>query len=1443
MVIQFYMRGYNTSAPGAVGYVDWVVNDVPDSSASYVPSPYVPGNITNIIVNRVVQSPVNNFLKPGDSTIITPGYNNPQDQYLFHLNSYDWINPEANAVTGPIAVPPPAQPVGIAVVRGSTTNTALPTPFIPSPYASIFWEESSPQAGAIAGWNFAFINDDGTIGPVTPVSMGSLNIVGHLGVQDLSTDPESSTGLIRITNNQVDATGNTGAIKSRNTNNTGDITLILADSTNRVNVGSAADPVYVPGTYLRVDNFISNGNPTLVSAVGFIRNPLTTPAIITAKGTGADITLLGVSSNLITLGDSVNTGIVYNTATGHVHNFEVNGVSQVQISLSNITFPGGAPGVVSPVISQANGTTTPGQLLTIQAQNSTAGGSTGGGLNLTSGTGTTVAGNVQLQTGGVTREIVTPTGMLQLVGATGTSTYAFAGTADPFGTITNPTIKQNDLNMGSGIGSTLTVQAQNSVGATSTGGILALTSGTGTSTSGQVVVQTGGLNQIIVSPTFIAPGTTTLTGGSVIIRGSLEVVGTTTTVDSTVVDIIGRVIHANWSDPSVNPNVGVPAQVVGYSVHRGNSSGVPRDGAAWIWSEGVLNSGADGYWRAVTYPGDGVGTDNFSFGNSLNIVGTMASDFSASSDPNPILGFLASTGSFRTSNNTSAVVARTVQASTTLTSTGLTNGSATLPLTPITVASTAAFTSSGSLLIQSSNGPQTVTYTGTSGGNSFTGVVGGSGTIVTGGIVAQTNKSTTFNGANGTSASVASITVVSTVGFPAAGTLRIVSHTSNSATAPVFVQTITYTGGGGAGTAFTGCSGATSGFFFVGDSITSTPAPGISDMPLVGTDFGNRIVYGDPANNTGHVFNTPTGFFYDFQVNSVSQIQLGQADIDASGFSETLLVSPTVNNPRLSQATLPNTGATNGFNLGVFAQNGQQQTGGNNNNNGGNVVVASGAAGTGGGGTAGINGTVDIQTGATLKVRVFPTTTSPTSNNNSILYFENLFRVDTAQTSPLFRQDDNTTNGGTAQNYTVQAQNATGTTSTGGDIINTSGTGTTTAGNNRLQTGGVDRVIVHPAFTEFRDTAEALRITPVSAGTTQITFAATDTAAQINQTQTASTPSAPMTVQSQATTAASGQGGTLTLIAGNATGTTSTGGNLNLTSGSGTTTNGLVNVNIAATLTATFNSVDIEADGYAEWLYAGPTIVNPRLYQTTQAGTGSNNGFNFKINAQAGQQQTGANANNNGGNLILATGSAGTGGSGAPGLPGNMQFMVDSTMELELTDGLLQWGAGVLNPPTINQAPTNASVGANFSIAAQNAFGTNGMGGNLLLSSGFGSLIDGYVDLQVGGITVAAAEPNKFTFFQGRRRHVTQITGTYNVALSDDLIAITTLSAPFTVFLPTFPFLGDCYEIKDTTGNAGTFNVTVNGNGSNIDGVPTFALSQPYAAATFCYTGTSWSIS
>jgi len=164
------MRAYKTTP--TTGYVDWIVNDQPDSTGVY--SGYDPSELINVTVNRIVQSKIDNFLKPLNS----------DDGYFFHLNSYDWLHPPGDGYPTTLAEPP--QITGLAAVRGYTLG---PTP---RDHACMFWDET------LSGWKFAYnTSGDGyTVGASLPVFTGLLSIDGYLAV---GTDPALS-GIIRIPN-------------------------------------------------------------------------------------------------------------------------------------------------------------------------------------------------------------------------------------------------------------------------------------------------------------------------------------------------------------------------------------------------------------------------------------------------------------------------------------------------------------------------------------------------------------------------------------------------------------------------------------------------------------------------------------------------------------------------------------------------------------------------------------------------------------------------------------------------------------------------------------------------------------------------------------------------------------------------------------------------------------------------------------------------------------------------------------------------------------------------------------------------------------------------------------------------------------------------------------------------------------------------------------------
>jgi len=160
-------------------------------------------------------------------------------------------------------------------------------------------------------------------------------------------------------------------------------------------------------------------------------------------------------------------------------------------------------------------------------------------------------------------------------------------------------------------------------------------------------------------------------------------------------------------------------------------------------------------------------------------------------------------------------------------------------------------------------------------------------------------------------------------------------------------------------------------------------------------------------------------------------------------------------------------------------------------------------------------------------------------------------------------------------------------------------------------------------------------------------------------------------------------------------------------------------------------------------------------------------------------------------------------------------------------------------------------VGQNLTIQAQpgqaqQGFKANNNGGNLLLSSGVagtgGAALPGNIQLQIGGISIAQVDVNKFYTLKGRSRNVTKVTANYTVLKTDDIIAVGPITRPITLVLPSSPNIGDSYSIKDKTGTCATYNIVISGNANNIDGFPYYVMSNNYSSLDLTFTGPDWSV-
>lgn len=294
----------------------------------------------------------------------------------------------------------------------------------------------------------------------------------------------------------------------------------------------------------------------------------------------------------------------------------------------------------------------------------------------------------------------------------------------------------------------------------------------------------------------------------------------------------------------------------------------------------------------------------------------------------------------------------------------------------------------------------------------------------------------------------------------------------------------------------------------------------------------------------------------------------------------------------------------------------------------------------------------------------------------------------------------------------------------------------------------------------------------------------------------------------------------------NATGTSSDGGNLILTSGTGTAADGYVSLVAGNTeiLRATTDGLSVDGnitlsdttvDGYLHvtgdttldgYLHTvGDTILDGYLHTT-----GSYNLFDGYIKTD--------------GYLIVD------------------EYITIDGYEINFD--------GYSEAPLIKQLdmPTPGIDGYSLTIQAQASTTDPARGGNVVIRggdgyNGDGYVRDGYVQLYSGSTEIIRIGEHKQIHTAGERFKLTTIDATpYNVLTTDMNLMVDTDTLAITINLPATPTLGDAYRIKDSTGNAAANNITIQGNGNDIEGVGSASISTNYGRIALVYNGVEWVI-
>lgn len=83
----------------------------------------------------------------------------------------------------------------------------------------------------------------------------------------------------------------------------------------------------------------------------------------------------------------------------------------------------------------------------------------------------------------------------------------------------------------------------------------------------------------------------------------------------------------------------------------------------------------------------------------------------------------------------------------------------------------------------------------------------------------------------------------------------------------------------------------------------------------------------------------------------------------------------------------------------------------------------------------------------------------------------------------------------------------------------------------------------------------------------------------------------------------------------------------------------------------------------------------------------------------------------------------------------------------------------------------------------------------------------------------------------------------YQVLITDNTIGVTSTAAARTITMPNAGMItGQIWTVKDESGGALTNNITINGNGANIDDAATFVLNNNYGAVNIYWNGTAFFI-
>ncbi len=155
----------------------------------------------------------------------------------------------------------------------------------------------------------------------------------------------------------------------------------------------------------------------------------------------------------------------------------------------------------------------------------------------------------------------------------------------------------------------------------------------------------------------------------------------------------------------------------------------------------------------------------------------------------------------------------------------------------------------------------------------------------------------------------------------------------------------------------------------------------------------------------------------------------------------------------------------------------------------------------------------------------------------------------------------------------------------------------------------------------------------------------------------------------------------------------------------------------------------------------------------------------------------------------------------------------------------------------IQGASVAITVDATSTLTLLNCF-------NVPAISGAGSVVSNEIFSTTGPAITTTTQSGyaPYYFESAQLVKITLPAGDYAVSdLQDYFVGVDT-SAARAITLDATPLTGQYVIVKDKTGTAAAFNITVSGNGNNIDGSGSYVINTNYASISLVFTGAEWSV-